>query len=250
MRSLAVSLVLIMGWAGAGCGGGKAQPIDEVVLCDRSSSAGICNEEVARSAGEAFLGSNPPPGSRFVVLIVGCGVEDVMRSYEIKVPDRWGRGAVRKRRRWQEEERRRLATLALPAVNQCSAVAAGIWRAARVVAERPNSIRRLVIISDLREVDRSLGINFERRVATAADFVGRLRKARELTDLSGIQLVVCGVHDRATPDAPTWTARKAQQLRTAWTAAFAAMGVSDVRPTESCDFASVRNAITVAREGR
>ena len=249
MRSLVASLVLL-GWAGAGCGGERAQPLDEVVLCDRSSSAGICSEEVVRGAGEAFLGANPPPGSRLVVLVVGCGIEDVMRAYEIKVPDRWGRGAVRKRRRWQEVEHRRLASLALPAVNQCSAVAAGIWRAARVESERPNSVRRLVVISDLREVDRSLGINFERRVATAADFVGKLRNAQLLADLSGIEVGVCGVHDRATPDAPTRTARKAQQLRTAWTAAFAAMGVSDVRPTESCDFASVRNAITVAREGR
>jgi hypothetical protein len=249
MRSLVVSLVLL-GWAGAGCSGGKAQPVDEVVLCDRSSSAGICSEEVVRAAGEAFLGANPPPGSRFVVLVVGCGIEDVMRNYEIKVPDRWGRGAVRKRRRWQEDEHRRLASLALPAVNQCSAVAAGIWRAARVESERPNSIRRLVLISDLREVDRSLGVNFERRVATAADFVGKLRKAQLLADLSGIQVGICGVHDRATPDAPTWTARKAQQLRLAWTGAFAAMGASDVRLTESCDFGNVRSPITVAQEGR
>jgi hypothetical protein len=184
------------------------------------------------------------------VLIVGCGIEDVVRAYEIKVPDRWGRGAVRKRRHWQEDEHRRLASLALPAVNQCSAVAAGIWRAARVESERPNSIRRLVVISDLREVDRSLGINFERRVATAADFVGKLRNAQLLADLSGIQVGICGVHDRATPDAPTWTARKAQQLRLAWTGAFAAMGVSNLRLTESCDFGSVRNPITVAQEGR
>ena len=249
MRSHVVSLVLLSACGGSGCSG-TAQPVDEVVLCDRSSSAGICNEEVVRAAGEAFFGANPPPGSRFVVLVVGCGIEDVMRTYEIRVPDRWGRGAVRKRRRWQEEERRRLATLALPAVNQCSAVAAGLWRAARVESERPNSIRRLVVISDLREVDRSLGINFERRVATTADFVGKLRKAQLLADLSGIQVGVCGVHDRATPDAPTWTARKAQQLRLAWTGALAAMGVPDVRLTESCDFGSARNSITVAQEGR
>ena len=233
MRSHVVSLVLLSACGGSGCGG-TAQPVDEVVLCDRSSSAGICNEEVVRAAGEAFFGANPPPGSRFVVLVVGCGIEDVMR----------------KRRRWQEEERRRLATLALPAVNQCSAVAAGLWRAARVESERPNSIRRLVVISDLREVDRSLGINFERRVATTADFVGKLRKAQLLADLSGIQVGVCGVHDRATPDAPTWTARKAQQLRLAWTGALAAMGVPDVRLTESCYFGSARNSITVAQEGR
>jgi hypothetical protein len=196
------------------------------------------------------LGANPPPGSRLVVLVVGCGIEDVVRVYEIKVPDRWGRGAVRKRRRWQEEERRRLLTLALPEVNQCSAVAAGIWRAARVESERPNSIRRLVVISDLREVDRSLGVNFERRVATAVDFVGKLRKARLLADLSGIQVGICGVHDRATPDAPTWTAHKAQLLRLAWTGAFAAMGVADVRLTEDCDFGTVNKPTTVAQEGR
>ena len=246
MRSLILGLAILLL---TGCPE-KVLTIDEVGLCDRSSSSGTCTEDSVRREADAFLEANPSPGSRFTVLIVGCGIEDVARQYEIRVPDRWGRGAVKKKRGWQEEERRRLATLVLPAVNQCSDVSAGLWRAARLLAERTNSIRQLVVISDLREVSHSLGINFERKVSAPADFVAKLRAAQLLADLSGVQMRVCGVHDRATPDAPTWTARKAQQLHLAWTAALAAMGNPDVRMTESCDFRNARNSSALAQGGR
>jgi len=249
MRSLLVVVVVVFALLLGACAD-RVPPTDEVVLCDRSSSAAICDETVVRRAGGAFLDINPPPGSRFVVLVVGCSVEDVSRQYEIRVPERWGRGAVRKRRHWQEVERKRLANLTLPSVNQCSAVSAGIWRTARVFAERPGTNQRFILVSDLREVNRPLGINFERKVSAPADFVGKLRKARLLADLSGVQTSVCGVHDRATPDAPTWTARRAQQLHLAWNSAFAAMGIPDIRLTESCDFEISRNQISMAGRTR
>ena len=139
-----------------------------------------------------------------------------------------------------------LPNLTLPSVTQCSAVSAGIWRAARVLAERPGPNQRFILISDLREVDHSLGISLERRVATATDFVGKLCKTHLLADLSGVRTSVCGVHDRAAPDGPTWTARRAQQPHLAWTSAFAAMGIPDIRFTEYCDFGIARNQTSMA----
>jgi len=242
MRSLLLVLAALVLSACAD----KIPPLDEVVLCDRSSSAAVCDEAVVRRAALAFLEGSPRPASRFQVITVGCGIEDAARQYEIRVPDRWGRGAVRKRRHWQETERQRLTSLRLPPVNRCSAIAAGIWRASRLLAERPGTIRRLIVISDLREVDRSLRMNFERRVITPAEFVRKLRSAFLLADLSGIKTAVCGVHDRATPDAPTWTARKAERLHLAWSEVFALMGATDVRLTETCDFGSVGRLLASA----
>jgi hypothetical protein len=118
-----------------------------------------------------------------------------------------------------------LPSLTLSSVNQRSAVSAGIWRAARVLAERPGTNQRFILVSDLREVNRPLGINFERKVSAPADYVEKLRKAQLLADL-------------------------AQQLHLAWTSVFAAMGIPDIRLTESCDFEISRNQISMAARTR
>lgn len=228
----------------------RRPPVDVVVLCDRSSSAAVCDASAVRRAAEVFLEGNPPPASRFRIAIVGCAVEDVVLAHQIEVPEHWGRGAVRKRRQWQADERRRLAAIELPAVNNCSAVASGIWRAARILSERPGSVRRLIVISDLREVDRSLAVNFERKVLAAGEFVRKLRAAQMLPDLGAVEVTVCGVHERATPDAPSWTARKSEQLRSAWGAALAAMNAHGVALTEDCDFGSIRGELLAARGRR
>ena len=244
MRSLVFVALLL-----CACGA-KFPPVDEVVLCDRSSSAAVCDEPAVRQAAMAFLDGSPQPGSRFELVVVGCATDDVARLYAIEVPGRWGRGAVRKRRRWYEEERQRLERLELPAVNRCSAIAAGIWRGSRILAERPGTERRLVVISDLREVDRSLGINFERKVPAPGEFVRKLRSAELLGELSTVKTTICGVHDRATPDAPAWTARRAQQLRLAWNEALTAMGAPGVPLTETCDFGNVHVQVLASQVGR
>ena len=141
MRRLLVVVVAVTLLLGA-CAD-RVPPTDEVVLCDRSSSAAICDAALVRQAALAFLEGNPQPGSRFEVVVVGCAIDDVARVYEVRVPERWGRGAVRKRRHWSDGERQRLASLELPEVNRCSAIAAGIWRASRILAERPGAERRL-----------------------------------------------------------------------------------------------------------
>jgi hypothetical protein len=221
-----------------GCGTPRSA-IHQVIVCDRSSSA-LCEEDTVREAARAFLLSAPPKGSKFEVLVVGCGAGDVAPAYSISVPASWGRAVTRKKREWRQAEAERLETLTLPVIGRCSAISAAIWRAARALDESPSQEQHLVVISDLREVNREFSVNFEKRILPRDQFVERLKSARLLPDLTKVHVTVCGVHDRATPDAPAWTARRAEQLRDSWKAAFSAMGVSNARLTERCEFGAKR----------
>lgn len=228
--------------------GGKARPNHTVAVCDRSTSA-ACDENLVRKAAHRFLDSRPGPGSRFEVLVTGCDVDDVEKSYRIEVPLSYGSGVAAKKKAWRAVENDRLAALTLPVGKRCSGIAAAVWRAARVLDERPQFDRHLIVISDLREVSRSgrSRINFENYVLRAPTFVQRLREANLVADLSGVSVEVCGVHDRGTPNAPRWSARNSEDLRAAWRAAFEAMGLSSLALREACPFDHLSGAVAMAR---
>jgi hypothetical protein len=159
----------------------------------------------------------------------------VLSVYRIDVPSAWGKGAARKKALWKASEEHRLCGLVLPIRGRSSAVAASLWRAARILRERDGFDRRLLIVSDLREVDAALKANFERKVLAPREFVKRLQQSCLLADLTQVEVRVCGVHDLATRDVPSWTAAQSVRLRDTWRAAFAAMGVPDVKLLERCD---------------
>ena len=214
-----------------GCGMAPRR-IDEVVVCDRSTSAS-CDEGAVRALATEFLSSSPPPDSTFEVLATGCGVQDVDLVFRIEIPSRWGAGVARKRRAFADAERARLDALMLPGLRRrCSAIAAAVWKAGRLLAERSSGDKRLTVVSDMREASRDLGVNFESRLPAPKDFVARLRAHDLLADLSQVRVVAFGVHDRATPDSPKWTATQSRRLAEVWDVAFAAMGANHVRLRE------------------
>ena len=230
-------LILLCVLLSAGCGK-PPRPVDEKTLWDCSSS-NPCDARAARAAAVGFLNRNNVPGSSFEVYVVGCDIGDVAKLYEIKVPE-WGPGATRRKKQWRDAELERLKGLTLPAPTRCSAISASLWSVARLFGERDGTVRRLLLVSDLREVDASLRLNFEKVIPPPQRFVERLRKAGLLANLASIDVAVCGVHNRRTPDAPKWSAERSRQRDDAWTALLAAMGAHDVRLSESCDFGPSR----------
>jgi hypothetical protein len=234
----------MLGWLGlllclllAACG--KAPlPVDEKELLDCSSSD-PCDARTVRAAAVDFLNENNVPGSSFEVHVVGCDVGDVAKIYVIKVPE-WGPGATRRKKQWQDAELERLKGLTLPAPTRCSAIAASLWSVARLFREREGAVRRLLLVSDLREIFPPLHLNLERRIPSPQQFVARLKKGGILADLDGIDVSICGVHNRPTPDAPRWGAENSNQRDVAWSAALEAMRVHRARLNESCSFGAGR----------
>jgi hypothetical protein len=218
--------------------GKRPQPVIDELLCDPSSSS-ICDETVVRAAVDGFLDENNPPGSLFEVWTLGCDVGDVAKVYSIQIPPSWGKGVAKRKKEWLLAERARLKGLVLPPIGQCSAVSAGIWSVAQLLKEHGGFTRRLRVLSDLREVYGPF--NFERRVPAPKRFVDWLRKKNLLADLRGVEVEVCLVHNRRTPNSPGWDAEKSEQRDAAWTEVFAAMGARGVPLNVSCSFGQKRS---------
>jgi hypothetical protein len=237
----------MLGWLGlllclllAACG--KApRPVDEKELLDCSSSD-PCDARTVRVPAVNFLDQNNVPGSSFEVYVVGCDIGDVARVYVIDVPE-WGPGATRRKTQWRDTELERLKGLTVPAPTRCSAIAASLWSVARLFREREGFVRRLRLVSDLREVYPPLHVNFEKHIPSPQQFVERLKKGGILADLAGINVSICGVHNRRTPDAPRWGAENSNQRDDAWSASLEAMGVHGVRLDEFCSSGSGRSDI-------
>ena len=224
MRNLAVvSFSLLF----AGCGN-HSQPRDILLLCDNTTSS-HCDERGVRKAAQSFL-KDLVPGSRFTVMTVACTSDQVETVYEISIPPRWGSGAAQKRRAWLEAEERHLEALRLRRPERCSGIIGAVWRASRFLDESGRPVKGLFIDSDLREVSPELGpgINFEKNVPSPEVFLAKIKEKNLLPDLRGVQVILYGVHDEASPDSRRWTSQQATALRAAWVAAFSAMGVNKI----------------------
>ncbi|MBI5529779.1 MAG: hypothetical protein HY897_25930 [Deltaproteobacteria bacterium] len=230
MTKSKVTLTLFLLFATA-CTGMPPTPNVTAVVCDISTSS-ECDNSVIREALQDFMFSSPPSGSTMEVWIIGCDIADVRKVFEIEVPHSWGTGVTARRRAWQVSQKERIASFRLPDRVSCSGIAAGIFKAASVLHEREGVNRHLWLVSDLREVSELA--DFERKIPTPRKFVTALRNASLLPDLKGIHVDVCRVHDHATPDVPRWTAKKSRALKEAWSAAFAAMNISEVTLKEKC----------------
>jgi hypothetical protein len=231
-------LVLLLCLLLAACGK-PLQPVDEKALLDCSSSD-PCDARTVHAAAIDFIDQNNVPGSSFEVYVVGCDIGDVAKIHVIEVPE-WGPGATRRKKQWRDAELERLKGLTMPPPTRCSAIAASIWSVARLFHEREGAVRRLRLVSDLREVYPPLHLNFEKHIPSPQQFAERLHKGGILADLTGIKVSICGVHNRRTPDAPRWGTENSNHRDDAWLAALEAMGVHGVRLDESCSSGSGRS---------
>jgi hypothetical protein len=211
------------------------RPVHEVDLLDISPS-GENGKATVRAVVVKFIDENNPPGSILDILLVGCGVGDVVKVITVKIPLTWGSGVASKKKAWRDAEVKRADAIVSPPVDQRSAVAAGIWSATNLLRDHEEMEMKLRVISDLREVYRPLKINFERRILPAQQFIEKLRKAGLLANLAGVQVTVCNVHNRTASNAPNWTAENARELDGTWTATLAAMGAPGVRLNLTCPF--------------
>lgn len=232
MRSLvAVPLLALLLALASGCG--KHQRITDVTyLCDHTTSS-RCDEESVRKAVHPFI-THPELGSRFEVMVIGCGSDDAETVDAITVPERWGAGATQKKRAWIEAEERHLGNLRLKRPQRCSGVVGGIARAARRLHEGVQGEKKLLVDSDLREVSTETGFNFERSIPSPSAFVDTVKERGLLPDLRAIAVVVCDVHADSTPDARHWSAKQTIALHAAWAAYFRAAGVDHVEFLERC----------------
>ena len=221
MRNLGLALLLALL---VGCG--RVQSADIVLVCDDTTSA-LCNEQSIYKAAQSFL-KKPVPGSRFVVITVGCASDEAETIVEIPVPPHWGSGAGDKRRAWQEAEARHLENLHLRRPRRCSAIVGALWRGSRMLQDSTKPVKEMWIDSDLREASPETGLNFEKAIPSPEAFVQRIRERGLLPDLRGVRVVLYHVHDDQSPDSRRWTSQQATALRAAWTAAFKAMGVEGV----------------------
>jgi hypothetical protein len=233
MRSLGVVIfVAVLLAVTQGCG--KRHRITDVTyLCDHTTSS-RCDEESVRKAARPFI-AHAEPGSRFEVMVIGCGSDDAETVYEITVPERWGSGATQKKRAWIEAEERHLGSLRLKRPQRCSGIVGGIFRAVRRQHEGDRSDKKLLVDSDLREVSTTeTGFNFERSIPSPSVFVETVRDRGLMPDLRGIEVVVCDVHADSTPDSRHWSAKQTIALHAAWSAYFRAAGVDHVEFLEKC----------------
>jgi hypothetical protein len=228
LKLLVVAALLVLS---VGCGK-HHRVVDTIYLCDHTTSS-RCDEESVRKAIHLFI-ARPEPGSRFEVMVVGCGSDDADTVGIITAPERWGSGAAQKKRAWMEAEERHLDDFRLKRPQRCSGIVGGIARAARRLHEGGRPDKKLLIHSDLREVSTETGFNFERMVPLPAAFVEAVRERGLLPDLRGIEVTVCGVHPDSTPDARHWSARQTLALRAVWSAFFRAAGVQHVDFLEKC----------------
>jgi hypothetical protein len=220
--------------------GGRRRVGDTLYLCDHTTSS-RCDEESVRKAGRPFI-VHPEPGSRFELMLVGCGSDDADTVDIITVPERWGSGATQKKRAWMEAEERHLGDLRLKRPQRCSGVVGGIARAASRLHEGGRAEKKLLIHSDMREVSAETGFNFERSIPAPGDFVEAVRERGLMPVLRGIEVTVCGVHSDSTPDARRWSAKQTIVLQAAWTAYFRAAGVDHVQFLETCPWEKAENA--------
>jgi len=245
MRSLVVALLLAVPVPlalSSSCG--KHRRIrDTTYLCDHTTSS-RCDEESVRKAARSFI-AHPEPGSRFEVMVIGCGSDDAETIDVITVPERWGSGATQRKRAWIEAEERHLGNLRFKRPQRCSGIVGGIARAARRLHEGDQSGKQLLVDSDLREVSAETGFNFERSIPSPSAFVETVKERGLLPDLRGIGLMLCGVHADSMPDARHWSARQTIALHAAWSAFFRAAGVDHIEFLEKCPWENTESSEVV-----
>lgn len=226
-----------------GCGAPR-RPVHEIVDCDRSDSS-HCTEARVRAAADRFVASNPPLTSKFTVVATGCDLSDAGVVFEVAVPRRWPGGVAKRKREWRERESERIGQLALPPLVPCSGIVASLWKSTRVFESDEQYLRKLTLVSDLREVS-DLG-NFEQSIPEPSVFVRQVKEKHLLPDLSKVAVLeICAVHTGKNPDGSPWSAERDSRLKVAWEALFREMGMKAVTFCESCSFDPPEDTAVVA----
>lgn len=231
----AVGVLLLL--ALSSCAPLHAEPVNMVVVCDRSSSSGdglACSEIAAANAAKAWAEKAAEEGDgHFELLVIGKGVGDAVVFLTEDVPPRFTPPFRKSKQKWIAGVHSKVSAAALPMVPNGSAIAEAVYRAATRLSGQ-NGQKLIVVMSDLRQVSQGKW-NFERIVPKSEEFVAWVRQEVPL-DLSGINPYLCGFHPSSPAGIPRVKISELESIKNIWRKTFEAWGVRDLRITEECLF--------------
>lgn len=222
-------------------GGDHASPFT-AVICDRSDSGlGLtCNETTVAQIYRrwaARAASNDE--ARFTAYLAGTSYDTTRSLFTISND---GRSPGERLARLLAAEKGLSGSL--PQAMGGSAIAEAINVAVTDLRDQSSS-SELIILSDLRQFTRGRW-NFEVAVPKPEDFERELKRADLMSDLRGVSVFACGLHNQSAPKAPAFDPRLASQLREAWEYALQRMGAAQVRLTSRCDTGALPSAESVS----
>ena len=197
--------------------GETGKPEITVVILDLSNS--VTHEEFSGNvrAVEGLIRRLPAGGAEFRVLAVDEASFGRGTLFRARTPheagrfgehlDDWRAVAIKA---WEKRARE------LRPQARGSDVIGAIARAALELEEAQEAKKRLLILSDMRQVGR--GLNFERAVGDAAPLIERLKREQMIPALAGVEVWVLGAETRGI-DEGHW-----RRLRSFWTEYFKAAG--------------------------
>jgi len=208
-------------------------PTHMAVVCDRSDSTfGACDSESLAAAMHRWLvASALIEHSTFTVYLVGHS-RDTTKSLFVAVIDGLTPG---ERVAMALGDLRRVTALfqddASPA--NASALVEALDVAVTDLHDRTGHYE-IELHSDGRQVTPEGPWNLEQSVPDARQFVEQLHSRGLSPDLTGIPIILCGVHHQRQASAPPVDAASAARLRALWTTALGSMGANVVHVTHSC----------------
>lgn len=204
------------------------------ILCDLSSSmrnAPVCTvaRVVELCSGWTTSREALVPGSTFSVRVIGRTRDTTLRAFHYVVPS----GHLAERLVALQAARTAVVRdFSHPSPDEVgSAIAEAISVAARELLEK-QGIRTLTILSDLRQVSGPW--QFESKPVPAPRFAEQLRDRSLLSDLTGVEVLVC-THEAHAPGAPPFSAASAAKVEGAWANALGEMHAARVRILTDCD---------------
>lgn len=216
-----------------------ATPRHVLVVCDASDSGldAACRHNAIALAGDEWIrGAIDRAGSTFLVMKVGESSDSTSEVTAIEVPRRWGQGLRASKARFVREAREQI--LAADLAGGGSAVVEAMLAGSRRLDEQTGD-RTMIVMSDLRQVTPRVW-NFERRAPVPRLFLRWMRRESTVPNLSGLRLIVCGVHMRRAGSARHHTPALDSRIHAVWHAALAEMGAPDTALSSTCDQAALR----------
>lgn len=203
---------------GAAIAFGEAEnPEVTVVILDLSNS--VTSDEFSGNvrAVEGLIRRLPAGGASIAILAVdeaSFGRGPLFRARSPGEAGRFGEYLDDWRSRTSRAWEKRAA--GLKPVARGSDVIGAIARAALEFEEAPGAKKRLVILSDMRQVGR--GLNFEKAVADPGPLIERVKREQMIPALAGVEVLVLGAETRRI-DEGHW-----RRLRSFWAEYFKAAG--------------------------
>ncbi|MGH9463945.1 MAG: vWA domain-containing protein [Vicinamibacteria bacterium] len=194
-----------------------AKPGVSVVVLDLSTSVTPAEFSENARAIEGLIRRLPAGGAEIRILAVdeaSFGRGPLFSARSPQDAGRFGEYLDDWRSRTLRAWEKRVAGLT-PAARGSDVIGA-IARAALELEEAPEARKRLVILSDMRQVGR--GLNFEKAIADPAPLVERVKREQTVPALAGVEVWVLGAETRGI-DEGHW-----RRLRSFWTEYFKAAG--------------------------